>query len=117
MSSKLILYSLLFLLVACNNQEETPAGGPCAYKSNVLPARLIRLVGQDSLSIDAVFIITDTSGRKDTVRYSEINHRFLAAEEIRKDSLLIGKTYWYVEQDLVQGSCNPHLVSIRLKTE
>ena len=105
-----------FLLFAgCNNQEETPAGGPCTYKNTVLPAKLIQLISRDSLNFDAAFEINRPSGITDTVYYQEIHHRLLSAEELRKNSLHIGQTCEYQEQDLLTGSCNPHIVSIQLK--
>jgi hypothetical protein len=39
----------------------------------------------------------------------------LSTEEIKKDSLQVGQTYQYLQQDLVTGSCNPHVVTIQFK--
>lgn len=115
MSSKRILYSFLFIVAACNNQEETPEGGPCTYQRTVLPAKLIELISNDSLNYDASFAISRASGITDTVYYQQLHHRLLSAEEIKKDSLVVGQVYEYLQQDLVTGSCNPHVVSIQLK--
>lgn len=101
------------LLTGCNNQEETPAGGPCTYKKTILPAKLVQLISKDSLEYDAVFEVSRSPGQTDTVNYQELHHRLLSAEDIKKDSLLIGEVYQYLEQDLVTGSCNPHIVSIQ----
>jgi hypothetical protein len=113
MSTKVIIYSFLFLLAACNNQEETPAGGPCTYRNTVLPAKLIQLISSDSLNYDATFAISRSSGKADTVYYQQLHHRLLSAEEIKKDSLVVGQVYQYLEQDILTGSCNPHVVSIQ----
>jgi hypothetical protein len=115
MHTKGIIYSFLFLLAACNNQEETPAGGPCTYRNTVLPAKLIQLISSDSLNYDAAFAISRSSGKTDTVYYQQLHHRLLSTEEIKKDSLQVGQTYQYLQQDLVTGSCNPHVVTIQFK--
>ena len=115
MSTKSIIYPFLFLLVACKNKEETPAGGPCTYQHTVLPAKLIQLISGDSLNYDAAFAINRSSGIPDTVYYQQLHHRLLSAEEIKKDSLVVGQVYQYLQQDLVTGSCNPHVVSIQFK--
>lgn len=115
MHTKGIIYSLLFLLAACNNQEESPAGGPCTYQHTVLPAKLIQLISSDSLNYDAAFSISRSSGITDTVYYQQLHHRLLSTEEIKKDSLQVGQVYQYLEQHIVTGSCNPHVVTIQFK--
>jgi hypothetical protein len=112
-----MIISFLLLFSACNNhsQQEVPAGGPCTYKNTVRPARLIHLISNDSVNYDAVLEISRSAVLLDTVYYQRIHHRLLSAEEVKKDSLLVGTTYQYVEQDLVMGSCTPHIVSILFK--
>lgn len=115
MRTKGSIYGFLFLLAACNSQEEKPAGGPCTYQHTVLPAKLIQLISSDSLNYDAAFAISRSSGQTDTVYYQQLHHRLLSAEEIKKDSLLVGHVYQYLEQNILTGSCNPHVVSIQFK--
>lgn len=115
MKAKGFMIGSFLLLAGCTNQEETPAGGPCTYRNTVQPARLIQLISSDSLNYDAAFEISRSSGKADTVYYQQIHHRLLSAEELKKDSLFIGQTCQYLEQDLVTGSCNPHIVSIQFK--
>jgi len=115
MKINVLIVGSFLLLAGCNNQSETPAGGPCTYKSTVLPAKLIQLNSKDSLEYDAVFEISRTSGQTDTISYQQIHHQLLTTEEIKKDSLLVGQLYQFVEQDLVTGSCNPHIMSIQFR--
>ncbi len=94
-----------------------PAGGPCTYQHTVLPAKLVQLISTDSLNYDAAFAISRSSGITDTVYYQQIHHRLLSAEEVKKDNLLVGQVYQYLQQDLVMGSCNPHLEFIQFKKQ
>ena len=113
MKKKEIIIVSFLLFAACNNQEETPAGGPCAYSTTVMPAKLVQLISRDSLSYDAAIEISRSTGTNDTVFYQNVHHRLLSAEEVKKDSLYVGQTCQYLEQDLLTGSCNPHIVSIQ----
>ncbi len=111
----ILIVGSFLLLTGCNNQEETPAGGPCTYRNTVLPAKLTRLISKDSLEYDAVFEVSRSSGQTDTVNYQQLHHRLLSAEDIKRDGLLVGEVYQYLEKDLVTGSCNPHIVSIQFR--
>jgi hypothetical protein len=102
---------MVCILLACNSQEEIPAGGPCSYDSTVNPAKLISLVQKDSLNYDAQFEIswqkaTDT---KDTISYYMENQKWLTTDQIKNDSLAVGNTYRLMEYFIRSGSCNGHI--------
>jgi hypothetical protein len=116
-----IFMLLLMVAIICscnNNQEEIPAGGPCTYDSVVNPAKLISLVQNDSLNCDAQFevIWPNTPDIKDTLNYFMVNHRVLTSEQIKKDSLAVGKTYSFIEYTIRSGSCNGHIQRLVLRS-
>jgi len=115
MKLRWILLLPLIYMAACNNkkEKEIPAGGPCSYKEEILPAKLVKLVTTDSLTYDAQFEIGSTS--TDTVTLHFLNHTYINAEQVKKDSIATGKVYKLVEQTIISGSCNPHIRTIRLE--
>ena len=108
-------------LSACNNgkqEKEVPAGGPCSYKEDTFPAKLIQLSTSDSSSYNAQFEITrrmNTPDAPDTVLFHSLNNTYINAAQIISDSIAVGKIYKLIEQNIVSGSCNPHLQHIRLE--
>ena len=110
---------LLLLLIfpgACTNrkkEKEVPAGGPCTYKEEIHPAKLIKLETTDSINYDAQF--ETGTGMPDTVTFHFLNHAYIKAEQVRVDSIAVGKVYKLVEQSIISGSCNPHIRTIRLE--
>jgi len=98
-------------------EKEIPAGGPCTYKEDIYPARLIKLVTNDSISYDVHFSVTrnNGAGTPDTVNLHFINNSYIKAEQVKADSIAVGKTYKLVDQTILTGSCNPHVQSIKLE--
>jgi len=112
----LTLLILLSFLGACNNRsEDTPDGGPCNYKKQVLPATLIALKDINEEEYEAVFTIEQGTS-KDTLLYSSLNHQhYVYVREVPKDSLHIGSQYRYITETIISGSCNPHIEFLRLQ--
>ncbi|MEI7735687.1 MAG: hypothetical protein WCI49_09475 [Ferruginibacter sp.] len=112
----LMLPLMAGMICSCNNQEELPAGGPCTYDTTVNPAKLINLVQKDSLNYDALFEIAwqKAPDTKDTISYYLENLRWLTSDQIKNDSLAVGKTYRFVEYNIRSGSCNGHIQSLVL---
>jgi hypothetical protein len=108
-----IFFIVATLFIACNNQEEIPAGGPCSYRSEIHPAKLISIKQIDSINIDAQFEISWQTS-KDTISYYMAKHHYLTADQIKTDSLNIGNVYQYVEEFMVSGNCNPHIKYLEL---
>ncbi|MEQ1676413.1 MAG: hypothetical protein ABL876_06925 [Chitinophagaceae bacterium] len=110
---------LLLLLIfqgACTNgkkEKEVPAGGPCTYKEEIHPAKLIKLETTDSINYDAQFETGTTM--PDTIEFHFLNNTYIRAEQVKADSILAGKVYKLVEQSIISGSCNPHIRTIRLE--
>jgi hypothetical protein len=117
----LLLLLPLICLGSCNgckHEKEIPAGGPCTYKEEVHPAKLIRLQTTDSLNYDGQFEVQrglQPANIADTVFFHFLNNTYIKVEHIKKDSIEVGKIYKLVEQSILSGSCNPHIQTIRLE--
>lgn len=114
--SLLLLITLLQL--ACNNTTGNVDGGPCTYKEDIHPAKLIKLETNDSLVCDALFEIEaglQSAGKKDTVSFNQLNNRYIEKTQIENDSIAEGKVYKYIIQTITSGSCNPDIRTIRLE--
>ncbi len=112
------LLLLVMLLLACNNTSNNADGGPCAYKEDIHPARLIKLETNDSLVYDALFEIEaglQSTDKKDTVSFNRLNNRYIEKAQIEKDSIAEGKIYKYIIQTITSGSCDPDIRIILLE--
>ena len=116
---KWLLAGQTLLLLACNGGRRPPAldGGPCRYKTSTREAVLIALPDINTQEYDAKFVVKKNAGEgNDTFLFSFFNnYHYLRSDELPKDSLVIGKAYTYEEQQIVTGSCNPHITNIRLE--
>jgi hypothetical protein len=107
--------------IACNNskhEKETPAGGPCSYKEEAHPAKLISLVTIDSTNYDALFEVStglQVTNKPDTMRFHFLNNTYIKGKQIKADSIAVGKIYKLIDQRIVSGTCNPHIQTIRLE--
>ncbi len=105
---------------ACNNkpaEKENIDGGACSYKDEIHPAKLLWLETKDSLTYNAYFEIQAGlrgSDKKDTLGFYDLNHQYIPADKIKKDSIQQGNIYQYVVQTIVSGSCNPTNTIFRL---
>lgn len=114
--SLLLLMALLQL--ACNNTTGNVDGGPCAYKEDTHPAKLIRLETTDSLTYNGLFEIEaglQSTDKKDTVSFNRLNNSYIEKAQIEKDSIAEGKVYKYIIQTITSGSCDPNIRIIRLE--
>lgn len=114
--SLLLLITLLQL--ACNNKTGNVNGGPCTYKEDTHPAKLIRLETSDSLTYNGLFEIEaglQSADKKDTVSFDRLNNRYIEKTQIEKDSIAEGKVYKYIIQTITSGSCDPDIRTIRLE--
>lgn len=106
---------------ACHNKpvgKENVDGGACSYKDEIHPAKLLRLETKDSLTYNAYFEIEAGlrgADKKDTLAFHDLNNQYIPADKIKKDSIREGKTYQYVVQTIVSGSCDPTNTIFRLE--
>jgi hypothetical protein len=111
---------VICVTLSCNNRKkETPDGGPCSYEDKIYPAKLIKLdPSPDSSEYDAWFEINRLNDApadyRDTVHYSPHNYR-IPGEEVKKDSIAVGKVYKFISSTLKTGSCNPHVENVILE--
>jgi hypothetical protein len=108
----------ILFLISCKGKKEEPAGGPCSYKEEIHPAKLIELRHIDSLSFDAAFEIGSRrqgGNSTDTEYFHSLNRQYITAEQVKRDSIMPGKLYQLVESNIISGSCNPHILSIRMQ--
>lgn len=119
---KRILYLLIIAAIinSCSNgKKQNVDGGPCSYEDKIYPAKLIKLdPSPDSSEYDAWFEINRLNDApadyRDTVQYSPYNSR-IPNEQIKKDSIAVGKVYKFISRTIKTGSCDPHVESIRLE--
>ena len=113
---------LLILAIACNTrkkEEEKPvlppepqkeepiAGGPCTYKDNIYPAKVLKIEGQNDQTLDIVFEVTLSGKKKQTITYSGTMNSYISPDEVMKSGILLDSTYKYVQSEIVTGTCNP----------
>lgn len=106
-----LAFSVMVLLAtACNDSEkEEPAGGPCSYKTTLYPARLVKFVKKDSVQFDAVFEVYHTYEWKDSLSYYLQFKQYLTKDKIIADHLDTGSVWQYRVDEIITGSCNPHI--------
>jgi hypothetical protein len=97
-------------------KEEKPkehmVGGPCNYRTDTLPVRLIKLEPSGN-EYDAWFVVQQCRNCDgDTISYYLTNKQYIAAAE--KEQLTIGKNYQLLDQQIINGTCTPHIQQIQL---
>jgi len=113
----LLLLSSALLFVSCNNGGPVD-GGPCSYKEISYPAKLIYLETHDSVRYNAWLEVDagiNSSDKKDTVYSERLNGGPLYAEQIKKDSIVVGTTYTYVVKQIFSGSCTPRVTMVKFQ--
>lgn len=106
------------LQIGCNNGGTNMDGGPCSYKDTKYPAKLIYLETHDSVRYNAWLELEagiNSSGKKDTVYSERLNGGPLYAEQIKKDSIVVGNTYTFVVKQIISGSCTPRVTMIKFQ--
>lgn len=91
-------------------------GGPCSYKETIHPAKLIKLETPDSVRYNAWLELEPgirSAGKKDTVYSERLNGGPIYAEQIKKDSISVGRIYVYVVKEILDGHCTPRVDIIR----
>ena len=112
---------ILLIIASCNNnkkEKENVDGGPCSYKEEAHPAKLLSLQIIDSLSYDAQFEIeagSQSADKPDTVLFHSLNNHYIEAKKIKSDTITVGKTYKYIVKTIVSGSCDPTVRIISLE--
>jgi hypothetical protein len=106
--------ALSVLLITACHERGTPSGGPCSYKINVSPAKIIRVTPVDSTHSQVEFSVVKDNG-PDTIAYSEYFHAYASADEIRKYELVPGNEMIFQQHEIVKGTCNPYYYSLKLK--
>ncbi len=107
--------ALTVLFYSCNSGGPVD-GGPCSYKETTHPAKLIYLETHDSTRYNAWLELEagiKSPDKKDTVYSEKLNGGPLYAEQIAKDSIVLGNTYTYVVREIIEGHCNPVIYNIR----
>ncbi len=103
----LIVFFIPAISISCDNSYNQKDGGSCKYEKKIFPATVIGLVDTTNLNYDVLFEV-NANGRKDTIRYSDKNHRLrIFIADIPKDSLVPGSQYQYIIQKRLTGSCSP----------
>jgi hypothetical protein len=113
----LLILTSAFLFFSCNNGG-TVDGGPCSYKETIHPAKLIKLETTDSVRYNAWLELEPgirSSGKKDTVYSERLNGGPLYAEQIKKDSIEVGRIYKIVVKEIQEGHCTPRVDMIRFE--
>lgn len=94
----------LFILCACNGNQET-AGGPCSYTHQYHPIVVTKRQAINPNSFDLLFV---NLTNHDTLNYHSINHYYLDST----CKLKPGDTCRLKESSIQSGSCNPHIYHI-----
>jgi hypothetical protein len=118
MNKQWLLPGVAVFLMACNNGGNAVDGGPCSYKNTVHPAKLIFLETHDSVRYNAWLELEagiNSTGKKDTIYSERLNGGPLYAEQIKKDSIAVGKRYKFVIKEILSGSCTPRVTIIRFE--
>lgn len=106
---------LVVLISSCHFFESPKDGGPCSYKTDVLPAQVIDLYAIDSNYYEAVFEVKLNDQKlKDTLYYSNEFSGYLDKQMLIKSQLQIGKKYTYEIKEIIDGHCNPRIERLRL---
>jgi hypothetical protein len=126
-----LIATFLFGIISCENKngnkptiptdtvvikEEKPkehmVGGPCTYRTDTLPARLIKLEPSGK-QYNAWFVAQQCRNcGEDTISYHLTNNQYIAAAA--KEQLVVGKNYQLLDQQIISGTCTPHIQQILL---
>jgi hypothetical protein len=81
---------------------------PCTYTKAVNEAYVLSIVpvGSDSAVYDITFMVAIM--RLDTVSFSQVNKRFVSAEEVKKYNITRGASLTYIENFINTGDCEPY---------
>lgn len=119
-----LLFSCLLAIwcFSCNNTQkdppgprEVPAGGPCSYKHDTLPARVVKINRQPNSMPGVYFEVRYSETHSDTVSYNTTNKRDISEEEITKSGIKPGAVFRYIVSEITSGSCNPRVTQLLLE--
>ena len=106
--------------MACNNKrspetpEEPRAGGPCTYRYDTLPAKVIKIERQAGQQPRVIFAVLREQGA-DTTSYFLANNRDISEEEIKQKAVAEGAVFQMIDAKIKTGACNPHIIHIDLE--
>lgn len=119
------IYTILLLIVfviACNTKkkeeekpalppeikkEEPVAGGPCTYKDNVYPAKVVKIEGENESALNIFFEVKISGKTKETISYYSKMNRYITPDEVMQKGILLDSVYKYVQSEIVTGTCTP----------
>lgn len=107
-----LILCLLFTGNAAQAQKRK-VGGPCSYKHNVYPAKVIQAIG-DTARVFAKFEVTFDNNRKDTVSYYVLNGRYISRKEATEKGVVVGAKFKYIEMHITSGACTPFIKRLTL---
>lgn len=117
--SRLFIYCVPLLLSSCNcnNGNDEPAGGPCAYETKIYPATLILVKRKDRFTADLIFKVTDKNGTlyRDSVSWYKENNNWINVPDILENEITVGKNYKYIIEEIKTGSCTPRIEKLILE--
>lgn len=88
-------------------------GGPCRYKHDTVPAKLLRIVNSGN-QYNALFAVKRCDDCKtDTITHYISNNQYSKAEE--KAKVDTGKLYQFIIQSIVSGTCTPTIEHVNLE--
>jgi hypothetical protein len=109
-----LIITATFLFASCQGNDEVPDGGFCSYQSTFYPAVIISLDTLTDERMDLSCVLTSEQG-SDTLIYSLVNSNHLLKTEWLELDLSIGDTICYEHRQIVEGSCNPDIFTLKLE--
>lgn len=102
---------------ACNTADDNVAGGPCTYKYDTIPARIITIDSVDSNNHNLILAIEKTGLYKtDTIDLHKEFGNYVTPGELQHENIHVNDSLIFVTGKIISGSCNPHAgTTIKLK--
>ena len=108
MKNYLISAIAFLFVVSCNNEKDpgAVAGGPCTFEDSKQPIKVFRIVPANNTGEYDIIFRWPQSGNEDSVSYYQVNNKYATAEQLKTDSVAVGKICQYILSKTVSGSCN-----------
>jgi hypothetical protein len=112
MKKFLISAITILLVLSCNNDKKDPgavAGSPCTFEDSKQPIEVYRIVPANNGGEYDIIFRWPQSENEDSLyslSYHQVNNKYVTSEQLKADSIVVGKIYQYIVSKTISGSCN-----------
>jgi hypothetical protein len=113
----IMLLLAVFLIAGCNTTDSNIAGGPCSYRDESIPVKVLSVVpSADTDECNLLLQLEDAAmGIKDTLSYFFETKKHLNTTILQQKNIRVGDSILLLNSVLITGDCTPNIRRIILE--